>query len=647
MKVIVFCATWAALVSGLGVAASAAPLAAYGSLPSIEQVAVSPDGKSLALVVTNGDQRALAVEPVADQKPTDLIRLGDNKLRYIEWVGDHHVLMTISVHAALEDPGGTLIGGGVEHLVVIDYDLADHKQTFLMNDLQHALNVVYAVPVGRVIDGKPVAFIEGVVFPADGGQGDLVLVRSDLDARTTKVAAYGPRHVAGWLVGVGGEPLAVTAYDAPSSTWTLQLRAGDGWRIVKTLTAPIERPALEGLGRDGRAVLIRDRVDNNPVYRELPADAPDWTAPIAEGDKAPIHDTVTHALIGFVELVGDEMRYSFLDPQDQRNWQGVLAAYPGQQVALVSASGDHKRLVVLVDSPTDGPGYALVDLDAHAANWIGDEYEGLKADDIGEKRAIAFKAADGLPLSGYLTLPRGKPDKGLPLVVLPHGGPAVRDEPGFDWWAQALAAQGYAVLQVNYRGSYGFGWSFLSAGFGQWGRKMQTDLSDGVRYLASQGTIDPKRVCIVGASYGGYAALAGATLDKGVYRCAVSVAGPSDLHRMVADDKGDMGRQGVGVERYWDRFMGAANVNDPSLDAISPDKFADRVDIPILLIHGADDTTVPFVQSQLMADALRRAGKSVELVTLKHEDHYLSHGDTRLQMLQASTEFLEKNNPPN
>jgi dipeptidyl aminopeptidase/acylaminoacyl peptidase len=231
--------------------------------------------------------------------------------------------------------------------------------------------------------------------------------------------------------------------------------------------------------------------------------------------------------------------------------------------------------------------------------------------------------------------------------VLPHGGPAVRDAPGFDWWAQALAAQGYAVLQVNYRGSDGFGWAFLSAGFGQWGRKMQTDLSDGVRYLASQGTIDPKRVCIVGASYGGYAALAGATLDKGVYRCAVSVAGPSDLHRMIADDKGDMGRQGVGVERYWGRFMGAANVNDPSLDAISPDKFADRVDIPVLLIHGADDTTVPFVQSQLMADALRRAGKSVELVTLKHEDHYLSHGDTRLQMLGATIDFLEKNDPPN
>jgi dipeptidyl aminopeptidase/acylaminoacyl peptidase len=643
----VACLAVAALLAAASAPARSAPLEAYGSLPSIEQVAISPDGKDLALIATNGEQRALVIETTADQKPFAVVRIGDAKLRVIEWVGDHHVLMTISVHGVLQSPYGPMVGGGDEHLVAIDYDVADRRQTFLMNDVEHALNVVYGEPIARIIDGKPVAYLVGQVFLEGEPTGRFALLRADLDAHGTKVVDLGLPHVTDWAVDAQGRPLAVAAYDAPSATWTLRMRDGDGWRLLKTVNAPIERPDLAGLGRDGRSLLVADWVDNERTFREVAPDAADWSAPLAHGDLQGIHDPATHALIGFARLDGDVREYTFFDAKDTATWQAVQAAYPGQEVQLVSVSNDHRTLVVLVDSPTDGPAYALVDLDTGAAAWIDNEYLGLKAADIAEKRAIAFKAADGLALSGYLTLPLGKPAKALPLVVLVHGGPAARDEPGFDWWAQALASRGYAVLQVNYRGSDGFGWSFLSAGFGQWGHKMQTDVSDGVRYLAAQGTVDPKRVCIVGASYGGYAALAGATIDKGVYRCAVSIAGPSDLHRMIADDKNELGGQAAGVERYWFRFMGASSANDPALDAISPDKLADRDEIPILLIHGADDTTVPFVQSQLMADALRRAGKSVELVTLKHEDHYLSHGDTRLQMLQASIDFLEKNDPPN
>jgi dipeptidyl aminopeptidase/acylaminoacyl peptidase len=175
---------------------------------------------------------------------------------------------------------------------------------------------------------------------------------------------------------------------------------------------------------------------------------------------------------------------------------------------------------------------------------------------------------------------------------------------------------------------------------------MQTDLSDGVRDLAAQGLIDPKRVCIVGASYGGYAALAGATLDKGVYRCATSVAGPADLKRMLTDNQKRYSTSNNSTLRYWLRFMGADGVKDPDLTVISPARLADQVEIPVLLIHGKDDTVVPYVQSQIMANALKKAGKPVELVTLEGEDHWLSSGATRLQMLTATVAFLEKNNPP-
>lgn len=208
----------------------------------------------------------------------------------------------------------------------------------------------------------------------------------------------------------------------------------------------------------------------------------------------------------------------------------------------------------------------------------------------------------------------------------------------------ALASQGYAVLQPNYRGS-DVNEHLLEAGFAQWGRKMQTDLSDGVSYLAKQGIVDPTKVCIVGGSYGGYAALAGVTLQPTVYRCAVSVAGISDLARLLRwENRG--GVEDRYATRYWDRFWGVSGDSDPALDAISPIKHVAAVRAPVLLIHGRDDTVVPYEQSQIMFDALRSENKDVELVTLQKEDHWLSSSDTRLQMLQTTVAFLRAHNPP-
>ena len=198
---------------------------------------------------------------------------------------------------------------------------------------------------------------------------------------------------------------------------------------------------------------------------------------------------------------------------------------------------------------------------------------------------------------------------------------------------------------MNFRGSTGYGEAFLEAGYGEWGRKMQTDLSDGVRHLVAQGIVDPDRVCIVGASYGGYAALAGPTLDPGVYRCAVSVAGVSDLRAMV-DYEADRGeRRDNSAVRYWNRFMGGDGPGDRSLDARSPARQAALADAPILLIHGRDDTVVPYSQTTAMAAALRRAGKPHEVVALAGEDHWLSRAETRQQMLAATVAFLQTNNP--
>ncbi len=357
-----------------------------------------------------------------------------------------------------------------------------------------------------------------------------------------------------------------------------------------------------------------------------------------------LEDPQSHQIIGGVRTT-DKTEYLFISPKDQADWNKIVRAFPGENVERVSWSDDRSRIVVRVTGVREGAAFMLVDLKAGSVDQIGDEYDGIDPSGVSEVRTVNYKAADGREIMAYLTLPKGREAKGLPLVVLPHGGPAARDDPGFDWWSQALASRGYAVLQPQFRGSDGFGSDLLSSGYGEWGRKMQTDLSDGVRDLASKGVVDPKRVCIVGASYGGYAALAGATLDTGVYRCAASIAGLSDLQRFLAV-KRDQGSERRNLSlRFWDRFMGAKSSTDPALDAISPAKLIDKVSIPVLLIHGRDDTVVPIEQSRIMDAALRRAGKPVKYVELPGEDHWLSKSETRLEMLKQVVAFLEANNP--
>jgi dipeptidyl aminopeptidase/acylaminoacyl peptidase len=647
----IWCLALGALAAAVGVGpVRAAPLAAYGALPMIEQIAISPSGRLLAVAMVKDEQRTIVIEDLAAKKPVNGVRLGEAKLRGLEWAGDDHLIFVTSFTGGAVD----FAVDTTEWYVATDFNLAAHKLAPLLGDANLTLNVVAAMPVVRVVEGKPYAVAEGIYFGGrvDEGAGmrvrhsELAIYRIDLDGDRSSLVSDDGTTVNGYVLDSDGQPLAESLYDAISKQWTLKVWRDRQWRTAQTKTAAIETPQLLGLGRDGRSILVRGLGGKVNELREVSADGATVSDPLpGPQDGSPIRDPATHRLLGMVNLEGDELTYHFYDDGEAQQWAAIQAAFPGRRVGLASASDDRQRLVLHLDSPTEGPGYALVDLTTHSSQWLGGEYPALTPDDISPVQPIRFSAADGLSLSGYLTLPRGRTPKNLPLVVFPHGGPAVRDAPGFDWWAQAMASRGYAVLQVNYRGSEGLGRSFVEAGFGQWGRKMQTDLSDGVRYLAAQDVIDPKRVCIVGASYGGYAALAGATLDPGVYRCAVDVSGPAELAKFVAWGKARAGDEGVAGQRYWLRYMGVTALNDPRLEAISPADLADKVTIPILIVHGKDDTVVPFEQSQLMADALARAGKPYQLVVLNHEDHWLSRGDTRLQMLQATMDFLQKNNP--
>jgi dipeptidyl aminopeptidase/acylaminoacyl peptidase len=638
-----FCIALAAVAAQAFIACGspAAPLEAYGRLPSIERVSISPDGRKLAVIVTSDEERHIAIRTLADGS-TKVLRAGNAKVRDLNWAGPNHLLVTSTATATIP----FIRAPRSEWATSVDYDLTTGKMRQLLRGgikgSTDSLNVTFGSPSVRIIKGKPVVFLVGIEFVAREGRA--ALFRVDLESGREEMINAGYPETLDWLVGPDGEPLAQSLYDPKSGRWSIRTATDAGWRQLHAVDAPIERPWLAGLGRDGTSILVSEWLDGTNLLREVQPSAPVWGDPFRHRlfDET-ILDSQSERLVGLYTLVGEEDRYEFFDPLDTAVWRKVTRLYEGQRVSLVDWSLDRNRVVVRVDSPSEGPFYALVDIDAGKAGSIGRVYESLTAADISAVRLVSYKARDGLEISGYLTLPKGRPARDLPLVVLPHGGPESRDEPGFDWWSQALASRGYAVLQPNFRGSSGFSLKFTEAGYGEWGRKMQTDLSDGIHYLVAEGTVDPQRVCIVGASYGGYAALAGAAFDAANYRCAASVAGPSELRRMVRWSKQKSGERS---QRYWTRFMGAEDPDDPILQAVSPALHADKIAIPVLLVHGKDDTVVPLEQSRIMEKALKEAGNPAETLIMDGEDHWLSRGETRLQMLKTLVTFLETHNPP-
>jgi dipeptidyl aminopeptidase/acylaminoacyl peptidase len=223
---------------------------------------------------------------------------------------------------------------------------------------------------------------------------------------------------------------------------------------------------------------------------------------------------------------------------------------------------------------------------------------------------------------------------------MPHGGPQVYDSVGFDWLAQYVANEGYVVLQPNFRGSGGFGQAFAVAGHGEWGRKMQDDITDGANAMIKMGWVDPERVCIVGWSYGGYAALAGGASTPDLYKCVASVAGVSHLREMLNTERKENGARAAAVT-YWQKLIGDPGKDGAAIDAASPALHADRFKAPVLLIHGASDTVVPIRQSVMMNDALKGAGKSVQFIRVAGDDHSLVDNNSRRQVLTALADFLK------
>jgi dipeptidyl aminopeptidase/acylaminoacyl peptidase len=630
------------------------PVEAYGKLPGIENVQLAPSGTRYAFVATDGEKRRLFVA-TTDGKPLQIIDIDSTKVRDVEWAGDNHVLVTYTATVIL-GPEFNVWRAELESVVVLNVETGKFFQVF-DHKSDRVANTVVGYYGTAEVDGHWYGWFGGRSCKSDKTgcysiENFKDLYRVDLDTGGINLAAHGREDSRGWLISPTGEVLARSFYNQRSGGWRI-LAGKEGDQVLAAGQNDFGGTSQLHFGRSLDTLLVdapTGQTDENRgaySFRELSLGAGAGAAPIDTSAMASaLIDPATHLWIGGM-LRNDEKETVFFAPALQARWKGARKAFPNNIAHLESWSTDFNKLIVFTDGGDDSGTYWLVDILKHAADPIGAQYPAVKSDDVGRVSMVDYRAADGLALHGVLTLPPGRPARNLPLVVLPHGGPEDRDYPAFNWWAQAYASRGYAVFQPNFRGSSGYGIEFRNAGLGEWGRKMQTDISDGVADLARKGIVDPKRACIVGGSYGGYAALAGVTVQQGLYRCAVAWGGVADLSDMLIQEHKEAASPTSAGMRYWRAFMGVDSSSDSRLDAISPSTQAGRADAPVLLIHGKDDTVVPIEQSETMESALKRANKPVEFVKMDNEDHWLSREETRVEMLKAAVAFVEKYNPAN
>ena len=308
-------------------------------------------------------------------------------------------------------------------------------------------------------------------------------------------------------------------------------------------------------------------------------------------------------------------------------------ALPNQFVVLGDRTRDGKVSILRAMSDVQSSTYYVFDQRAMQLRPLGSQYPELDKAVLAKMRPVSYKARDGARIPGYLTTPVGVAAERIPMVIMPHGGPIARDSWGFDFLVQFLASRGYGVLQMNFRGSSGYGVNWFHAAHQDWGGVTYDDIVDGAKWAVETGVADPERVCIVGWSFGGYAALLGAARDSGLFRCSASIAGVSDLKQLITEGRFFTNH------RLLKEQVGR---DEEKLERDSPRRHAKNVGIPVLLVHGRRDPVVTDEHSRYMANALESAGKDVEYLRLEHADHAIDDVPSRTALLQKLESFLTK-----
>lgn len=457
-----------------------------------------------------------------------------------------------------------------------------------------------------------------------------------------KMVAENPGNITEWVTDHDGKIRAAVATDGVNTSLLFRETEKDKFKIVittsfkETLT-PIAFTfdnknlyAMSNLERDKTALVEFDpraarEVKEIFVHSDVDIDGIDYSKK---------RKVLTH-----VYYTTDKPQKHFLDEETKQIHDNIAREIPNYTFFVARKNKAEDKLLVYANSDKYFGGYYFYDVNAKTLKKLSDFKPWLKEENMAEMKPITYKSRDGLTINGYLTLPKGIEPKNLPVVVNPHGGPWARDGWGYNPEVQFLANRGYAVLQMNFRGSTGYGKQFWQSSFKQWGRTMQDDITDGVKWLIREGIADSTRIAIYGASYGGYATLAGITKTPELYACAVDYVGVANMFTFMNT-----------IPPYWEpyRKMFYEMVGDPKADSlllaeVSPVFHVDKIKCPVLVAQGANDPRVNKAESDQIVESLRKRGLQVDYIVKDNEGHGFYNQENQFEFYRSMESFFEKN----
>ena len=650
---------WLAMPSSALANGGVPPVQAFFSYPQISDVRISPDGKYLAMVVadskTGENRKGLAILSTSNYKVTaNFHTRGQQDILAYWWANDHRLLVATAIQTGSLDsplPDGQLYGFNVDgsqmHLLLGKPPGGEDAFTHIgaRQGLQYFIQMLYIPP----------AHAKHVI----------VQTESDNGYRNQPDQAYSLNIYDGTLRDIAHSPTANGTLETDNSgivriaigsnamtgadEFYYRSSASDlNWKDLSSLfngDDPADSPLdplgftasnhdIYWLGRTPSSTLALFKLD--PDTRK---------ATLLYGDpQYDVDDVIwsmdwqkTQHIIAVTTVPGLPALH-ILDSNSTKaqDLASLYAAFPNQVVNITSNTRDGSEMVIFVHSDRNPGSYYLFNAKTSKVSLLFNVLPGIDPNQMADMRPVTFKARDGVTLHGYLTLPPGSNGKNLPLIINPHGGPhGIRDEWGWDPEAQYFAAHGYAWLQVNYRGSGGYGMKFQDMGYGHWGTTMQSDLADAVHWAVQQGTADPKRVCIYGASYGGYAALENSILYPNLYKCTVGYVG---LYDLTLAGRASWGLYASG-QRYVDIVLGTDNA---ALKAESPVYQADKIHDPLFIIYGGADKTVVPENAREMMSALDKAGIHYEALYDANEGHGFAEPKHRFELYTRMLAFFDK-----
>ncbi len=616
--------------------ASPPTVEAFASLPFVERAELSPDGNHIAGIFGMRGEQNIAIMPLANgaTNPIVLTVPEGTQPGRVRWVNNDNIIVSLTGLLPVESSRWY-----ISRLLAVNR--LSGKFTWLLRDLkgQNSADVLWV--------------------PSDGGNQILVaaqgsiysnlpefwptVYRVDVTNGKSRNEVIGRNSVLDWGADHLGQVRIGLGYSDSSLTSRLIYRpSGDGQfkqvdKVNHKRDDVLTVPFLF-LPDGDNALVMRDNDDGRTSIFEVDLATQKTVKTIFEPENGEVEGAVTSndgKLLG-AYTTDKKTPVVWFDPALANVQANFNKTVPNSRVNIESMSADRTKMLVRVDS-AESPGILYYfDTNVGVLKKVALVNEKLGSKKLSPVKLVQYRARDGLEIEGVLTAPKGRAAKNLPLIVMPHGGPWGHDGLDYDYWAQFLASRGYIVLQPNFRGSTGYGTEFIEKGKGQMGFAMQDDITDGVKWAVDEGLADAKRVCIVGASYGGYAAMWGIAKDPDLYRCAISISGVAALRREVNDFGNSI--RGNLYKQQWQEMT-------PDFNAVSPINAIAKIKTPLMLIHGKRDVTVDHVQSVKMHNAMTKAGKTVEFVSMPLADHYFTRQADRVTLLTAMDAFLAKHNP--